>query len=612
MKQIGAPPCPVGARILLGPDGPLEGTLGCAEFDAAAAEAAREVLAAGDGRPVTRTFHHDLGDVEVFVDPHLAPPALVVVSATPVALALLRLGRGLGYRTILVEPRGARILPAHRAEAEDVVASVGEVALDDRTDVVHTDHDAPDVAGSVAAVLRAPTRFIGVMGSKRHVGPYVEALRAMGFSQDDLARVRSPVGIDLGATSRRRSRSRSRPASSPRGRVVRRLAGRLSRLLLRAAAPRPPPPTRLLASTQPQAGPAPPRLRRVPLGRGDRDRLVRVAAVRRTTRRAADHRHGKAIVTTQNPIKHVIFIVKENRTFNNYFATYGHGAVGTTTGKTITCSTSTHSCQPGDDYQLTKAPGRRAARHHPRVLLGLVLDRRGQDGRVQHHRPGRGYVGIHVLRPRRAPELLEVRRSLRARGPLLHVDVRTDLPRASLHGGGAVLRHRGQQVDDGSSRELLRRSDRVRASVPVGVPLGCGSQEDHGLREPHDERLPQPALQDLRLLGADAHVRPHQVAARRTAGGGHRLEVLLGEGPLDERPPGDPSRPVHARDLVEGPGPGELPERHQERRPPGGLLVDPAGDLQRASRRLGSQQPVLLAHLRLRGARTGPSTRSTP
>ena len=41
------------------------------------------------------------------------------------------------------------------------------------------------------------------------------------------------------------------------------------------------------------------------------------------------------IVPGDNPIKHVIFIVKENRTFNNYFATYGHGAVGTTTGKTI-------------------------------------------------------------------------------------------------------------------------------------------------------------------------------------------------------------------------------------------------------------------------------------
>ena len=55
VKQIGAPPCPVGARILLGPDGPLEGTLGCAEFDAAAAEAARR--GPGRGRRSSRHPH---------------------------------------------------------------------------------------------------------------------------------------------------------------------------------------------------------------------------------------------------------------------------------------------------------------------------------------------------------------------------------------------------------------------------------------------------------------------------------------------------------------------------------------------------------------------------
>ena len=55
-----------------------------------------------------------------------------------------------------------------------------------------------------------------------------------------------------------------------------------------------------------------------------------------STKSAAGHPHGGgASVTTHNPIKHVIFIVKENRTFNNYFATYGHGAVGTTVGKTL-------------------------------------------------------------------------------------------------------------------------------------------------------------------------------------------------------------------------------------------------------------------------------------
>jgi xanthine/CO dehydrogenase XdhC/CoxF family maturation factor len=55
------------------------------------------------------------------------------------------------------------------------------------------------VAEAIATLLRSPAGFVGVMGSRRHVGPYVEALRSMGFSDEDLTRVRSPVGIDLGA-----------------------------------------------------------------------------------------------------------------------------------------------------------------------------------------------------------------------------------------------------------------------------------------------------------------------------------------------------------------------------------------------------------------------------
>jgi molybdenum cofactor synthesis domain-containing protein len=199
VKQIGAPPCPVGARIVLGPKGPLEGTLGCAEFDAAAVEAATEALGAEEPAPFTRVFHHDLGDIEVFVEPHPGPPLLIVGSATPVALELLRLARGLGYRTVLVEPRAERVTELHRQAAGDVRASLDGVPIDGRTDAVHTDHDAPDVAGSLAALLRSPARFVGVMGSRRHVGGHIEALHAMGFSDDEVARVRSPVGLDVGA-----------------------------------------------------------------------------------------------------------------------------------------------------------------------------------------------------------------------------------------------------------------------------------------------------------------------------------------------------------------------------------------------------------------------------
>lgn len=192
----GTPPCRVGNRFRVIPGGPVEGTLGCAEFDAAAEEDAAKVVALGE--PVTRTYHHELGDVEVYLEPHLPPSRLVVVSATEVALHLLRIGRALRYETILVEPRETRVSPAQAGEAGERVDAVADVTIDDRTDVVFTDHDVPDLAGMLAAALRSRARFVGVMGSRRHVGPYVDELRRMGFDDEALARIRSPLGLDLG------------------------------------------------------------------------------------------------------------------------------------------------------------------------------------------------------------------------------------------------------------------------------------------------------------------------------------------------------------------------------------------------------------------------------
>jgi molybdenum cofactor synthesis domain-containing protein len=200
VRQIGAPPCPVGARIVVGEGGPRAGTLGCAEFDAAAVDAALEALRSGSG-PTTATFHHDLGDVEVFLEPHPVRPLLLVVSATPVALEVLRLGRTLGYRPALLEPRAERVTPELRAAADRVLGSSEEVELDGRSAAVFTDHDAPGVADQLAALLETPVGFLGVMGSRRHVGPYVAALRDRGVTDEALARIRSPLGLDLGGTS---------------------------------------------------------------------------------------------------------------------------------------------------------------------------------------------------------------------------------------------------------------------------------------------------------------------------------------------------------------------------------------------------------------------------
>jgi len=198
VKVHGSPPCAVGNSMRIVPGGEVHGTLGCAEFDEAAIRDAAEILASG--QPGTRTYHHELGDVEVYLEPSHRAPTLVVVSATDVGRELAALAPGLGFAPVLVETRSERVTDAD-ARSMLVAHELGAVEIDRETRLVFTDHDAPGIADALAVALRSPARFVGVMGSRRHVGPYVEELRSKGFGDQDLARIRSPLGLDLGGRS---------------------------------------------------------------------------------------------------------------------------------------------------------------------------------------------------------------------------------------------------------------------------------------------------------------------------------------------------------------------------------------------------------------------------
>jgi xanthine dehydrogenase accessory factor len=198
VKVDGEPPSHAGAKILLSRTATLSGTLGCSEFDSAAlADAAR---IADTGTPVLRTYRHDLGSIEVYVEPYLASPTLVVFAATPVASALLRWAPEVGFRTVLVETRPDRLKGGTWPPA---VTSLGELApaLGNEVYAVHTDHDAEDLVAALETLLPAEPRFIGLVGSRRHTGHHLEALRASGVPEDVIARIQSPVGLDLGAVT---------------------------------------------------------------------------------------------------------------------------------------------------------------------------------------------------------------------------------------------------------------------------------------------------------------------------------------------------------------------------------------------------------------------------
>ena len=197
VRVHGSPPCRPGQKLLLGGGGPLAGTLGCAEFDGGAATDAPTVLASGE--PAVRTYEHELGTAEVYLDPYRRPPTLVVLGATPVALWLLRWGRDLGYRTVLVEPRPERVMPEHKEATDHVGISPEDIAAEGEVDAVHTDHDAPMLAEHVASLLRLGARFMGVMGSRRHAAPHLARLRELGLSEQQIGVIRTPVGLDIGS-----------------------------------------------------------------------------------------------------------------------------------------------------------------------------------------------------------------------------------------------------------------------------------------------------------------------------------------------------------------------------------------------------------------------------
>ena len=198
IRLDGDPPSQPGAKLLLSRTATLAGTLGCSEFDAVALADAPGI--ADSGAPVLRTYRHELGSIEAYVEPHASAPTLVVFAATPVARSLLRMAPEAGFRTALVETREERLAGAEWPAAIGSLDDLG-AALGSEIYAVHTDHDAPDLVQALEALLPRDPRFIGLVGSRRHTGHHLEALRAKGVAEEVIARIQSPVGLDIGATT---------------------------------------------------------------------------------------------------------------------------------------------------------------------------------------------------------------------------------------------------------------------------------------------------------------------------------------------------------------------------------------------------------------------------
>ncbi|MFJ8973563.1 XdhC family protein [Streptomyces anulatus] len=197
-----------GARLVVRPSGagPATGTLGSEGLDAAVTDDARGLLAQGHTGVQWYGAHGQrrMQEVAVFVRTYAPPPRMLVFGAIDHAAATARIGSFLGYRVTVCDARPAFATRERFPVADEVVCAwphdyLEATEVDARTVICVLTHDPKFDVPLLAAALRTPAAYIGVMGSRRTHRDRLARLRAAGADEAHLARLASPVGLDLGA-----------------------------------------------------------------------------------------------------------------------------------------------------------------------------------------------------------------------------------------------------------------------------------------------------------------------------------------------------------------------------------------------------------------------------
>jgi xanthine dehydrogenase accessory factor len=143
---------------------------------------------------------------EVYLEPFLPPPVLIIVGGVHVAIPLSRFARDLGFYVIVVDPRRKFANRQRFPEADEILLEWPDEALahlqvDASTYVVLLTHDPKIDEPTLAAALKTEAAYIGAIGSRKtHAGRF-ERMAQWGVTAGELERVHAPVGLDLGGRS---------------------------------------------------------------------------------------------------------------------------------------------------------------------------------------------------------------------------------------------------------------------------------------------------------------------------------------------------------------------------------------------------------------------------
>ncbi|MFI0809464.1 XdhC family protein [Streptomyces echinatus] len=197
----------LGGALLVRPDGTYRGGLGGHPgLDRTAAAEARALLETGRTGTVDLSADgsHCPGGLTLLVESNVPPPRMIVFGAVDFASALVRAGKFLGYHVTVCDARPVFATRVRFPDADEIVVDwphryLRRTTTDARTVLAVLTHDAKFDVPLLKAALRLPLAFVGAMGSRRTHEDRDRRLRAEGVTEPELARLRSPIGLDLGA-----------------------------------------------------------------------------------------------------------------------------------------------------------------------------------------------------------------------------------------------------------------------------------------------------------------------------------------------------------------------------------------------------------------------------
>lgn len=212
VKTRGASPRKVGAKMIVFPDGTMVGSIGGGEMERRVIAAAKDALADGQPRYLDMTLANEErgdpmicgGEMEIFVEPLLTSPTLIIVGAGHIGAAVAQLGKPLGFRIVVLDDRPDFVTPANFPHADeriagDIVKEIQRLEITPQTFVVLVTRAHTLDAQLLGAIVDKPAAYIGMLGSKRRVITVMETLKKQGVNEAALARVHAPIGIEINA-----------------------------------------------------------------------------------------------------------------------------------------------------------------------------------------------------------------------------------------------------------------------------------------------------------------------------------------------------------------------------------------------------------------------------